>query len=56
LNAEYRVENYLLKDDCRGYPLFNPESLRLANTFPALYHKEIEEKRLLDAILLAVPR
>jgi hypothetical protein len=30
--------------------------LRLANTFSALYPKGSEEKRLIDAMLLAVPR
>jgi len=30
--------------------------LRLANALSALYPKESEEKRLLDAMLLAVPR
>jgi hypothetical protein len=33
-----------------------PDFLRLANAFSALYPKESEEKRLLDAMLLAVPR
>jgi len=33
-----------------------PVFLRLANALPALYPKPSEEKRLLDAILLAVPR
>lgn len=33
-----------------------PEFLRLANALSALYPKESEEKRLLDAMLLAVPR
>jgi putative DNA methylase len=30
--------------------------LRLANAFSALYPKGSEEKRLIDAMLLAVPR
>jgi adenine-specific DNA methylase/REP element-mobilizing transposase RayT len=33
-----------------------PEFLRLANALSALYHRDSEEKRLLDAMLLAVPR
>jgi adenine-specific DNA methylase len=33
-----------------------PEFLRLANALSALYPKDSEEKRLLDAMLLAVPR
>jgi putative DNA methylase len=33
-----------------------PDFLRLANALSALYPKQSEEKRLLDAILLAVPR
>jgi len=33
-----------------------PEFLRLANSLSALYPKGVEEKRLLDAMLLAVPR
>src|SRR5258708_21877530 len=42
----------LLKDEqMRG-----PEFLRLANALSALYPKGSEEKRLLDALLLAVPR
>ncbi|MBI3799263.1 MAG: DUF1156 domain-containing protein [Deltaproteobacteria bacterium] len=42
----------LLKDEQdRG-----PDFLRLANALSALYPKESEEKRLLDAMLLAVPR
>jgi hypothetical protein len=42
----------LLKDeqDC------GPDFLRLANALSALYPKESEEKRLLDAMPLAVPR
>ncbi|MCX7866136.1 MAG: hypothetical protein N2438_03285 [Limisphaera sp.] len=33
-----------------------PDFLRLANALSALYPKSSEEKRLLDAMLLAVPR
>ncbi len=33
-----------------------PEFLRLANALSALYPRESEEKRLLHAMLLAVPR
>jgi len=33
-----------------------PDFLRLANAFSALYPKRSEEKRLIDAMLLAVPR
>lgn len=33
-----------------------PDFLRLANALSALYPKDYEEKRLLDAMLLAVPR
>lgn len=33
-----------------------PDFIRLANALSALYPKESEEKRLLDAMLLAVPR
>ncbi len=34
----------------------SPDFLRLANALSALYPKGSEEKRLLDAMLLAVPR
>lgn len=34
----------------------SPDFLRLANALSALYPKDAEEKRLLDAMLLAVPR
>jgi hypothetical protein len=34
----------------------SPDFLRLANALTALYPKDSEEKRLLDAMLLAVPR
>jgi putative DNA methylase len=33
-----------------------PDFLRLANALSALYPKESEEKRLVDAMLLALPR
>jgi putative DNA methylase len=33
-----------------------PDFLRLANALSALYPKGSEEKRLVDAMLLAVPR
>ena len=33
-----------------------PDFLRLANALSALYPKDSEEKRLLDAMFLAVPR
>ena len=33
-----------------------PDFLRLANALSALYPRESEEKRLLDAMLLAAPR
>jgi hypothetical protein len=32
------------------------DKLRLANVLLALYPKQSEEKRLLDAMLLAIPR
>jgi hypothetical protein len=35
---------------------YGPDFLRLANALSALYPKESEEKRLLDAMLLAMPR
>jgi predicted nucleotidyltransferase len=34
----------------------SPDFLRLANTLSAFYPKGSEENRLLDAMLLAVPR
>ena len=40
----------------RGEQERGPEFLRLANALTALYPKGSEEKRLLDAMLLAVPR
>ncbi|MBI3799265.1 MAG: hypothetical protein HY268_20160 [Deltaproteobacteria bacterium] len=50
--AVVRTLRALLKDEQnRG-----PDFLRLANALSALYPKESEEKRLLDAMLLAVPR
>jgi len=42
----------LLKAEIERGPYF----LRLANALSALYPKGSEEKRLLDAMLLAVPR
>jgi hypothetical protein len=33
-----------------------PDFLRLANALSALYPRDSEEKRLLDAMLLAVPK
>jgi putative DNA methylase len=33
-----------------------PDFIRLANSLSALYPKDSEEKRLLDAMILAVPR
>jgi len=33
-----------------------PDFIRLANALSALYPKDSEEKRLLDAMLLAMPR
>jgi len=35
---------------------YHPDFLRLSNALSALYPKGSEEKRLLDAILLAMPR
>ena len=35
---------------------FGPELLRLANALPALYLGGSQEKRLLDAMLVAAPR
>jgi adenine-specific DNA methylase len=45
------LRNLLRAEQERG-----PEFLRLANALSALYPKNSEEKRLLDAMLLAVPR
>jgi hypothetical protein len=42
----------LLKEELEG----GPDFLRLANALSALYPKDSEEKRLLDAMLLAMPR
>jgi hypothetical protein len=36
--------------------LDGPDFLRLANALSALYPKDREKKRLLDAMLLAMPR
>jgi len=51
--AYYWLEvNRMLKEELdRG-----PDFLRLANALSALYPKNSEEKRLLDAMLLAIPR
>ncbi len=40
----------------KSEPERGPDCLRLANALSALYPKGSEEKRLLDAMLLAVPR
>jgi putative DNA methylase len=45
------LRNLLKAEQDRG-----PDFLRLANALSALYPKDTEEKRLLDAMLLAVPR
>jgi hypothetical protein len=45
------LRNLLAAEQDRG-----PEFLRLANALSALYPRESEEKRLLDAMLLAVPK
>ncbi|MDY0340179.1 MAG: DUF1156 domain-containing protein [Coriobacteriia bacterium] len=45
-----------LRELIRAEQQRGPEFLRLANALSALYPKESEEKRLLDAMLLAVPR
>jgi adenine-specific DNA methylase len=45
------LRNLLVAEQERG-----PEFLRLANALSALYPRVSEEKRLLDAMLLAVPR
>jgi putative DNA methylase len=51
-NGRANALRALLKDEQeRG-----PDFLRLANALSALYPKESEEKRFLDAMLLAVPR
>ena len=51
-NGRANALRALLKDEQeRG-----PDFLRLANALSALYPKDSEEKRLLDAMLLAMPR
>ncbi|HPD07555.1 MAG TPA: DUF1156 domain-containing protein, partial [Candidatus Bipolaricaulis sp.] len=45
-----------LRELIRAEQQRGPEFLRLANALSALYPKDSEEKRLLDAMLLAVPR
>ena len=51
-NGQSNALRILLKNEMdRG-----PEFLRLANALSALYPRGAEEKRLLDAMLLAVPR
>jgi putative DNA methylase len=45
------LRNLLAAEQDRG-----PDFLRLANALSALYPRGSEEKRLLDAMLLAVPR
>jgi adenine-specific DNA methylase len=45
------LRNLLKAEQQRG-----PDFLRLANALSALYPKDFEEKRILDAMLLAVPR
>ena len=54
LQASGRTEalrNLLRAEQDRG-----PDFLRLANALSALYPRDCEEKRLLDGMLLAVPR
>ena len=54
LQASGRTEalrNLLRSEQDRG-----PDFLRLANALSALYPRGSEEKRLLDGMLLAVPR
>ena len=46
----------LLQASGRSQALRNPDFLRLANALTALYPRGSEEKRLLDAMLLAAPR
>ncbi len=48
---EVRIRALIKSEMERG-----PDFLRLANALSALYPKVSEEKRLLDAMLLAVPR
>jgi hypothetical protein len=51
-NGRANALRNLLKEELeRG-----PDFLRLANALSALYPKDSEEKRLLDAMLLAMPR
>jgi len=51
--AYYWLEvNRMLKEELDR----SPDFLRLANALSALYPKDSEEKRLLDAMLLAMPR
>lgn len=45
-----------LRELIRGEQQRGPDFLRLANALSALYPKESEEKRLLDAMLLGVPK
>ena len=40
----------------KSEPDRSPDFLRLANALSALYPKESEENRLLDAMLVAMPR
>jgi hypothetical protein len=47
----FNPDEFAKAEQARG-----PDFLRLANAFSALYPKGSEEKRLIDAMLLAVPR
>jgi hypothetical protein len=47
---------HALRELIRAEQERGPDFLRLANALSALYPKDSEEKRLLDAMLLAVPR
>ncbi len=49
--ASNALRSLLEEEQKRG-----PDFLRLANALSALYQRESEEKRLLDAMLLATPR
>jgi len=49
--ASNALRSMLEEEQKRG-----PDFLRLANALSALYPKTSEEKRLLDAMLLAAPR
>ena len=51
-NGESNALRSLLEEERKQ----GPDFLRLANALSALYPKTSEEKRLLDAVLLAVPR